>query len=144
MGKITKDKVGMFLTIYLLVVPFVIIKELHTIATKLGVSDTIVVDASSYLQQELKESNELITTLDTEYSKLFKELQDSNKKISRLKENITYRNTSLSRLKSKLNHHDKTKIDTVVSTFSDRQHDSTFSKFFEGVILDTVPPELDR
>ena len=113
-------------TVFMLIV---IIAFIATGAYILGHDTTIVVDASAYLQKELKAADGRISELDATYNTLFQDLAKSHRVIDSLKSRIYRRNTTIDSLKNKIT--DEPLDNDIIIT--DEQSDTIFTNFLNGL-----------
>ena len=95
-------------------------------ATKMGQSDTIVIDASEYIKKELQANIEQNIQLDNEYQAIFSKMVQARKQIDSLKVTLSSRNLLINQLKEKSN-----EVPAPI-IYSDNQHDSLFTEFVNG------------
>lgn len=93
---------------------------------KVGKSDTIVVDATQYINQELKASQQRNLELDSQYKILFQNLVELNKEKELLKIQVEKRTLTIDLLKQRINEKD------TMPSFTPSQHDSLFTNFIRG------------
>jgi hypothetical protein len=96
-------------------------------ATKLGQSSTIVVDASKYIKQELKSSQERNLAYDSQFQILVDGLIERDKAITELKHTLKTRNVLIEQLKIKSN-----EVPATIN-YTNEQHDSLFTDFIRGL-----------
>lgn len=106
---------------YAILLSLVIAVSLVIGALKMGQSSTIVVDASKYIKEQLKSSQEQNLRLDSQYNILFENLARRDQEIEALKLTLSSRNKLIDHLKIKL-HEVPVTID-----YTDAQQDSIFS-----------------
>jgi|TARA_R110000850_G_scaffold239322_1_gene364148 uncharacterized membrane protein YhiD involved in acid resistance len=96
-------------------------------AAKLGQSSTIVVDASKYIKQELKSSQERNLAYDSQFQILVDGLIERDKAITELKHTLKTRNVLIEQLKIKSN-----EVPATIN-YTNEQHDSLFTDFIRGL-----------
>lgn len=118
-----------WLIIYAVLFSLVIGVVVIVSAAKLGYSDTIVVDASKYIERELKASEQQNKALDLKFNSLYIDMVKTHEEIKILKSHIKDRDKAITTLQKEL---ENDKIDSI-TVLTNVQHDSLFTTLIEGL-----------